>query len=151
MPPPPSQQRILFEENKVMAYPITRITHHHFVRRPSPILFSYSKQPSHIPPTRPKTKRSNSACCSTAACSAGHYSRAGRTRGCCGCRQHRARQSAREHRARGDRQGAGEDPLQQDRRRQTPRHELSRAALPDQEAGDRIDVRHLAAISRLRG
>ena len=36
------------------------------------------------------------------------------------------------------RAGAGADPLQQDRRGEAARHERPRAALPDQEAGDRI-------------
>ena len=51
---------------------------------------------------------------------------------------HRARRSAREHRARGHRQGAGEDALQQDRGREAARHELSGAALSDQEARHRV-------------
>ena len=41
-------------------------------------------------------------------------------------------------RARGDHQGPGEDPLQQDRRRQAARHHLPLAALPPRPAGDQV-------------
>ena len=49
-----------------------------------------------------------------------------------------ARRAARRHRARCHRQGAGEDPLQQDRRREGLGHDVSRAALSDQEARNRV-------------
>ena len=48
--------------------------------------------------------------------------------------------SARGHRARRHHQGAGADPLQQDRRREAAGDDVSRAALSHQEAGDRVNV-----------
>jgi len=49
-----------------------------------------------------------------------------------------ARRSARTSGAGGDHQGARSQPLQQDRCRQAARHDLPRAALPDQETRHRI-------------
>ena len=52
--------------------------------------------------------------------------------------------SARDHRARGDREGTRADPLQQDGGGEIAGHELSRAALSHQEARDRVGRRRQA-------
>ena len=91
------------------------------------------------PPSRAATRRSAATTAGRAAGGAGR--------------------SARGHRARRDREGTGEDALQQDRGREASRHELSGAALSDQEAGHRVDahdaLRHFvtraAAERRVRG